>query len=254
MTSRTLRLDVARRRLVTVVTATGRLDLSSYPGFRDDLLKTATDATDGLIVDITGLAIEDPSLASVFSLVAMRISDWPAIPFALVSGDPGHRELLKRRTIDRFVRVCPDIEVAEAGLGHPLRWRAERSFAPIPAASAHARSFVTETFERWGISELADDGRLVVTELVENVLRHTDSAPRARLDLRRDLFTIAVADDDPHPAVMRERLGATEPGMGLRLIAQVATAWGSSQSWKGGKVVWAVLTRRATTAGEDFGK
>jgi hypothetical protein len=51
---------------------------------------------------------------------------------------------------------------------------------------------------------------------------------------------------------MLERLGALEPGLGLRMIAQVARVWGCSRSWSGGKTVWAVLTKRAApTGGHD---
>ncbi len=85
---------------------------------------------------------------------------------------------------------------------------------------------------------------MVATELVENALGHTESTPRLRLELRRGRFTVAVADDDPLPAVLRERLTRTEPGLGLWLVVRVARRWGCARSWSGGKVVWAVLVRR----------
>ncbi len=242
MTGQALRFGFADQASATVVTADGELDLSTYPEFRDGLLKTATDAGDGLIVDITGLAIDDPSLTSVFSLVALRISDWPGIPFAVVAGQSG-RDLLRRMTADRFVAVCPDVERARSTLRRPVRQRVERTFSRDTTTSAHARAFVADMFDQWAIAELTADAWLVVTELVENVLTHTDSVPRLRLDLRRGICRIAVVDDDPHPVAVRERLGPLEPGLGLLVVAQIATTWGCSRSWRGGKVVWAVLSR-----------
>ncbi|MEA5363309.1 ATP-binding protein [Amycolatopsis sp., V23-08] len=232
----------------TVVTVTGTLDLHSYPDLRDGLLKIATDAPDGVIADIEGLRIRDASLASVFSVIAMRISDWPGIPFSLVSRRPEHLELFESRVIDRFVAVHAGVGEAEAARDCPRRRRAVQLLAPTVGASALAREFVSRVCAQWDVPEYEEDGRLVATELVENTIRHTVSAPRLRLELRRGLFTIAVGDDDPHPAVLHERLNPGEAGIGLRLVAQVARVWGCSRSWSGGKVVWAVLTRRGRPA------
>jgi anti-anti-sigma regulatory factor len=228
----------------TVVTVTGTLSLVSAPLLRDGLLKIATDAPDGVIADIRGLTIEDGSLASVFSVIAMRISDWPGIPFALVSPRPEHRELLAARSVDRFVAVHDDVAAAERARDHPSRRRAVRLLAASDAASALARQFVRRVCEQWQVPEYAGDAMLVATEFVENTLRHTASAPRLRLELRRGLLTVSVADDDPRPAVLLERLSASEPGLGLRMVTRIARLWGCSQSWSGGKAVWAVLTRR----------
>ncbi|MFG1646723.1 ATP-binding protein [Amycolatopsis sp. NPDC049252] len=232
----------------TVVTVTGTLDLNSYPDLRDGLLKIATDAPDGVIADIEGLRIGDAGLASVFSVIAMRISDWPGIPFSLVSTRPEHLALFEKRVIDRFVAVHADIGKAERARDHPQRRRAVQLLAPTVDASALAREFVSRVCAQWGVPEYEEDGRLIATELVENTIRHTVSAPRLRLELRRGLFTVAVGDDDPHPAVLHERLDPGEAGIGLRLVAQVARVWGCSRSWAGGKVVWAVLTRRGRPA------
>ncbi|MFJ1759000.1 ATP-binding protein [Amycolatopsis sp. NPDC088138] len=232
----------------TVVTVTGTLDLTSYPDLRDGLLKIATDAPDGVIADIEDLLIDDGTLASVFSVIAMRISDWPGIPFSLVSTRPEHLALFESRVIDRFVAVHADIGQAELARDRPQRRRAVQLLAPTVGASSLAREFVSRVCAVWGVPEYEEDGRLVATELVENTIRHTVSAPRLRLELRRGLFTVAVGDDDPHPAVLHERLNPGEAGIGLRLVAQVARVWGCSRSWAGGKVVWAVLTRHGRPA------
>lgn len=233
----------------TTALVTGVLDLESYPELRDGLLKLAAEAPDGLIADIDGLAIRDPALVTVFSLVAMRIGDWPGIPFTVVTGRPEHWAMFSDRTVDKFVPLHDDLDTAEHRLFPPPRRRAAQLLARSANSSALARDFVRRICAEWSVPEMTDDALLVATELVENAIRHTGSPPRLRLELRRGMLSIAVTDDDPRPAVLLERLGALEPGLGLRMVAQVAKVWGCSPSWSGGKVVWAVLTRRAAPSG-----
>ncbi|RSD09355.1 ATP-binding protein [Amycolatopsis eburnea] len=249
MTGSVVNLAVDRIEEATLVTVSGELDTGSYPVLRDGLLKIATDAPEGLVADIRALRIHDPALASVFPLIAMRIGDWPGIPFTLVAAEPGHRALLNRHVVDRYLPVRDDLTGAVAALDHPVRRRSERTFPRTEGSSALVREFVTGRLAQWGVPELAEDARFVATELVENVLKHTVSEPRLRLDLRRGVCTVAVADQDARPAVLLERLSPFEPGMGLKLVAQLARTWGCSRSWAGGKVVWAVLVRRPRTSG-----
>ncbi|WP_410632218.1 ATP-binding protein [Amycolatopsis sp. cmx-4-83] len=230
MTYSAVHLAVGSHEEATVVTVTGELGPASYPVLRDGLLEIATDAPEGLVVDIRALAIADASLTGVFSLVARRIGDWPGIPFTVVAADA-------------------DLAAAVAAPDHQVRRRSERTFARAAGSSALVRDFVSGELAAWGVPELAEDARFIATELVENVLRHTTSEPRLRLDLRRGVCTVAVGDQDTRPAVLLERLSPFEPGMGLKLVAQLARTWGCSRSWSGGKVVWAVLNDRSRLAG-----
>ncbi|RSM37629.1 ATP-binding protein [Amycolatopsis balhimycina DSM 5908] len=240
-----VRLVPEFRTTSTVVTVTGVLTLATYPRLRDGVLKFATDAPGCLIADIRGLDVTDAKLLSVFSAIATRISDWPGVSFALVSDRAGHRAGLKEQAVDRFVAVHPGVATAEAARDRVPRRRAVRQLAPSVAASRAARRFVGEVCAEWAVPGYAADAKLIATELVENAVQHTESSPLLRLELRRGVFSVAVSDDDPRPAVLRERLGALEPGLGLRLVAQTARIWGCSRSWGGGKVVWAVLARHA---------
>lgn len=233
----------------TTALVTGALNLGSYPDLRDGLLKIATEAPDGLIADIDGLDVDDASLVTVFSLVATRIGDWPGIPFTVVTGRAEHRAMFAARTIGRFVPVHEDRETAEQLLSRPRRRRAAQLLARSANSSALARAFVRRVCDEWDATDFVDDALLVATELVENAVLHTGSPPRLRLELRRGILSVAVSDDSPHPAVLLERLSSLEPGLGLRMIAQVAKVWGCSRSWSGGKTVWAVLTGRAAPPG-----
>ncbi|OXM61205.1 anti-anti-sigma factor [Amycolatopsis vastitatis] len=251
-------MELTQRSRSTVLTLTGILDLRSHPTVRDGLLKAATVAPDGLIADVSGLGFAGDAQLSVFALVAMRLGDWPGIPFALVTRRPDQAALLRRSPVARYARVHRDAAEAEREFGDPVRRRAVREFPRADTTAALARRFVTEVCQAWAIPELVDDARIVVTEFVENTLRYTRSHPEVRIDLRRGICTIAVSDDDPRPAELRERQTATGPGLGLMLVARLARVWGCSGSWGGGKVVWATLrvsqdVRGITTAGSGEG-
>ncbi|MET8853100.1 ATP-binding protein [Amycolatopsis sp. NPDC004625] len=221
----------------------GVLDRTTYRQLRDRLLEFAVDAEDGVLVDIERLDLRDHALTRVFALVALRIADWPAVPFALVTGRPEQRAVLAARAVDRRVPVYADVGAAEAALTRPARRRAGRVLDRSTGASARARAFVRGTCAEWMVPELAEDAELVATEFVENTLRHTDSEPRLRLELRRGKLAVEVADTSSRAAVLREGLDLASVGLGLRMVTKVAKTWGCSRRRSGGKTVWAVLAR-----------
>jgi len=236
-----VRMELIRRPRSTVLSLGGALDLRSHSTVRDGLLKAATEAPDGLIADVTELDFTGDAQLSVFALVAMRLGDWPGIPFALVTRRPDQEAVLGHSPVARYARVHRDPAEAERRFAEPVRRRVVRGFPRAERTAALARDFVAEMCQAWGVAELAGDALVIVTELVDNTLQHTGSCPEVRIDLRCGICTIAVADDDPRPVELRERQTATEPGLGLKLVAQFARAWGCSGSWSGGKVVWATL-------------
>ncbi|MEV4058358.1 ATP-binding protein [Amycolatopsis sp. NPDC049688] len=221
----------------------GVLDRTTYPQLRDGLLEFATDSEDGVLVDIERLELRDRALLRVFALVALRIGDWPAVPFALVTGRPEQRAVLAAHGVDRRVPVYADVGTAEAALTRPVRRRAGRLLDRSTRASARARAFVRGTCAEWMVPELAEDAELIATEFVENTLRHTDSEPRLRLELRRGKLAVEVSDTSSRAAVLREGLDLVGAGLGLRMVTKVAKTWGCSRTRSGGKTVWAVLAR-----------
>lgn len=234
---------VPRHGAPATASVVGVLDRTTYPQLRDRLLEFATDSEDGVLIDIERLELRDRALTRVFALVALRVGDWPATPFALVTGRPEQRAVLAAGGVDRCVPVYPDVATAEAALTCPARRRAGRLLDRSARTSARARGFVRGICAEWMVPELAEDAELVATELVENTLRHTDSAPWLRLELRRGTLTVEVADENARPAVLREGLDLVAAGLGLRMVTKVAKRWGSSRSGSGGKTVWALLAR-----------
>ncbi|MFJ1759821.1 ATP-binding protein [Amycolatopsis sp. NPDC088138] len=237
-----LTLRLTPRPESALVTVSGDLNLPGYASLRDGLLKIAADTPPGIVANVSGLTMGELAPATVFPLVARRIEEWPGIPLSLVTDRNAHVRLLSRSGIDRFVAVHPDVEAAEHHQATPLRHQADRTLPRTANTVALARSFVRELAARWDVPELIYDGALIAGELADNAVRHTSSVPRMRLDLRRGLLTVAIADDNPNPAVLLDRSDTRSPGLGLHIVAHAAKVWGSSHRWSGGKVVWAVLT------------
>ncbi|MEV6830063.1 ATP-binding protein [Amycolatopsis sp. NPDC051102] len=234
---------VSRQGAPAKAAVVGVLDRTTYPQLRDQLLEFAVDSEDGVLVDIERLELRDRALTRVFALVALRIGDWPAVPFALVTGRPEQRAALAADAVDRCVPVFADFATAEAALTRPARRRAGRLLDRSARTSARARGFVRAVCAEWMVPELAEDAELIATEFVENTLRHTDSEPRLRLELRGAKLTVEVSDDSSRAAVLREGLDLVRAGLGLRMVTKVAKTWGCSRTRSGGKTVWAVLAR-----------
>jgi anti-sigma regulatory factor (Ser/Thr protein kinase) len=92
-------------------------------------------------------------------------------------------------------------------------------------------------------ADLRDQLILALDEMASNALRHGGGQVHAAVRTTPDAFLIevsdAAADAPPSPAVGRD---PSEGGLGLYLIAELATAHG----WyvrDGAKYVWALLPR-----------
>jgi len=91
---------------------------------------------------------------------------------------------------------------------------------------------------------IGDDVELATSELVTNVVVHTDHGGELRAwDPQPDVpMTIEVEDSDdhvPHPPTTPPAVG----GRGLRIVDEVTDAWGVESLDGGGKIVWAEFDR-----------
>src|SRR5262245_11058981 len=105
---------------------------------------------------------------------------------------------------------------------------------PTDRAAAKARWFVAERFTAWGLD--ADDGRLIVSELVTNSLLH-GKGPIVVLvfqDERDGLPVIEVRDSGGGEPVIRPENYAATSGRGLLIVACVAQTWGIRPLPEGG--------------------
>ncbi|MFE3459917.1 ATP-binding protein [Nocardiopsis aegyptia] len=162
----------------------------------------------------------------------------------------------------------PPTRLAEVADDSPGGWWAnalgrlrvgERARTPEGAAQAFpstadsvraAREFVAETVAEWGLPGVAEDLRLVTSELVGNACRHAVPAGadpggvrvlvQVRLLRDRSAVACAVADSSPGAPMKVDAHHFAESGRGLGLVSAFSREWGWNQVPGFGKVVWAV--------------
>lgn len=237
-----LRIDRSERDGAALVRPDGVLNLATYAELRDTLIKCAVEQPRALVVDLGSLWVPTDATLAVFATVWMRVSEWPGIPIVLVVPDPEDRHRLRHRAITRFLPLHASVDEALARLTDPPPCRRRILQLPCDSSSAAvARRFTGETCERWGCVQLRAEAIMVASELVENAVRHARSEPRLGLELRGEMLTVAVYDDDPVPVRLVEPEGGARRHLGLWLVSRLASAWNHAPTWSGGKVVWAAL-------------
>lgn len=230
-----------------VVTLSGRINLFTAPRIQRALLKQLNEQPFGIICDLAGVDALDPVCATIFSTVANHPSSrWPATSFLLCGAQPAVAEVLDRAQVPHFLPLYETVEEAlDQAFARPPYLRDELRLAPTPTAPAAARRFVGEVLQYWRLALPDQDviarAQLLADELVTNAVVHARTAVRLRIMLRGDRLHISVQDGSPRLL----RLVPPDPdgdgGRGLRLVEQVARAWGVHRRPDGGKVVWCIL-------------
>ena len=114
------------------------------------------------------------------------------------------------------------------------------TFPPIPATVAEARTAIDRALGPALPAPVANDLRLIVSELVTNVVRHAALDPEQEMELRVDLAhgRVRVEVSDPGTGFQPQLTPAPDrgSGWGLYILDRLAQRWGAV----GGKpnVVW----------------
>lgn len=229
---------------LAVVTLTGAVSLSAVPRIRDTLMKCIAEQPSAIVVDLSLARLEQTYALNVFSMVARRAALWSGVRLILVSGAAFDGGLsLAARTLGRFVRICPTLPQARAAARRaPVRRLAVMILPPSKASPHTARTYVTDVCTTWGCTTLLDDAVLVANELVCTALDRSAGDLVLRLELRRDLLTVAVTDDCPDPPAAPTLPGGppVDP-LRIRILSELAKACGSSPTRNGDRINWAVL-------------
>jgi hypothetical protein len=107
-----------------------------------------------------------------------------------------------------------------------------------------ARGFVRDELARLGQSELTDTAGLAVTELTTNVILHARTEFTVSVvELPEDGIRISVTDGSTALPTLQPPSPGIALGRGLRLVAQMADAWGvdrlaADEHGGPGKTVW----------------
>lgn len=117
-----------------------------------------------------------------------------------------------------------------------------RRFEPVAQSVGAARRYAVSVLPLGGIERLQDDVRTVVSELATNAVLHARTAFTVSITVDGSRVRVAVTDGSPsQPRVRRPGSGDATTGRGLRMVAELSTAWGVEPDG-GGKTTWCELT------------
>ena len=242
-----MRIDRSMRDGCVVAALTGPINLFTVAWLQRRLLKELAERPYAIVCDLAGVEELDPVCATVFTTVANHpSSNWPATSFVLCRARPAVSEVLARVAAPRFL---PLYDTVEEALDHvadrPPYLRDELLLSPTATAPAAARAYVRDVLDYWRLAlpgqDVIDRAELLADELVTNAVLHAQTPVRLRLKLHGDLLSIGVLDDSPRLLRLVPHDPDAESGRGLRLIDELASAWGVRPHPDGGKVVWCTL-------------
>ncbi|WP_369187239.1 ATP-binding protein [Streptomyces sp. R08] len=125
-------------------------------------------------------------------------------------------------------------------IGHPGY---SETFPASEESAEAARKFVKTALAAWHLEELTDSGVLLVTELVANAIKHTNTRNiRVVVSRPSERFVrIGVVDKARAlPQMVKPGDNLLTSGRGLLLIDALAERWGTDV-YRWGKQVWAEL-------------
>jgi anti-sigma regulatory factor (Ser/Thr protein kinase) len=115
--------------------------------------------------------------------------------------------------------------------------RARLAFVARRESVPTARGFAVCTSTSWGYEAMRDDMALLVTELVTNAVLHGAPPITLRVECDGTRLRVSVTDRNSDPAYVRDAGPEDESGRGMRLVQQLARAWGVIGRLDG-KAVW----------------
>ncbi|GAA1305500.1 STAS domain-containing protein [Saccharothrix xinjiangensis] len=231
-----LSLRAVTRGDVVLLSPVGRLDLSTYVGMRDGLLKHVAEQPHAVVVVLgPDLELGSDPLAAVFAAVWMRCCRWPGVPLMLVATTERHRRMLGRTGLSRFVPCHDRLDAALAVATTPARrHRNEMQLPPDTDAPHLARDFARRTCLKWNLRHAGPRAVLLAGELVEITRAHAGSTLVLRIERFPDQLTVAVRHTGPSPRAAGRRLDLTR-------IRRLSTACGNTPTLDEGRVLWAAI-------------
>ena len=125
-----------------------------------------------------------------------------------------------------------------------------QNFEHTPESVPKARHFAREV-ARGSAPDAADAIELMVSELVTNCIRHTDSGFDLTVALSTEQIRVEVTDRGLGEPGMRSPRPSDPTGRGLRIVDMLSTRWGHEKRAGGGKTVWFTLTLEAESSTAD---
>ncbi|HWS39343.1 MAG TPA: ATP-binding protein [Actinoplanes sp.] len=236
-----IRCEVSGDTTALTATVSGRLRLSDTALLLDQLLKCLAEQPDALLLDLSGLHLNQPLALAVLTVVHRQAACWPGVPVLLCAPPPE-----TRRHLTGSHQRLPLFDSRVAAMAHLHDNRKviptlREEMLPVTGSVRHARDVATDACLRWELPDLVAPASLIANELVANVIDHAHTMMTLRMSVRQRYLGIAVQDGSAEPPVAVATSGPGEPrGRGLLMVGELAHAWGHLPS-NGGKVVWATL-------------
>ena len=111
----------------------------------------------------------------------------------------------------------------------------------LPASAGEARKLLRDALADPIYADQLDDAQLAVTEIVTNVVLHTDSDLVMTLRAEHGRVCVQIRDDSPVMPIERNHDAEATTGRGISLVRQVTSAYGAEALTCGSKIVWFVI-------------
>jgi hypothetical protein len=121
-------------------------------------------------------------------------------------------------------------------------WAHHIDLSAHTTSASRARGFVGQHLIEHDLPHLADDLRLVVTELATNAVRHALTPFTVTLEAFAHIVLLGVQDGSPHAPVVRACVPRDTSGRGMTIVELLSRDWGVTAHAEGGKTIWAAFT------------
>jgi anti-anti-sigma factor len=228
---------------ISVLIAGGDLDGGSAVTLCESIVAAARAEPTAVVVDVTAVRADAPSAWASLIDAHWQVCHRNEVPVVLVCAHRASRDAIARHGLATFMPVFTTEKAARKALGGFAPRTARHVDVELPAdlsSLRESRRLVREWLTVWTRPKLIPVALVVVNVFVENVLEHTPSIPKVRVETDGATATIAVSDRSKSPA---RRLAAPAHGTdvsGLAIVDALSRAWGSTPT-PGGKTVWAVI-------------
>ncbi|SDS16649.1 ATP-binding protein [Actinoplanes derwentensis] len=221
---------------VTVLTVSGTLDRMTEGALGAAVRRSLAGQPDRVLLDFTRLRLGDPAATAVLG------AEFPAVPIVVFGADAETRAALAADPRCAEVRLSAGYreslaEAEKQRTGDVVRVR----LRPVPEACRQVRGLVAQTCAAWQRSDSTATAALIATELVANVVRHARTTMDFTLRLRDGRVILAVRDHSRRMPRTLDPDVTDAGGRGLRLVDDLADAWGVLPVTDG-KVVWSQLS------------
>ncbi|HEY2764918.1 MAG TPA: ATP-binding protein [Pseudonocardiaceae bacterium] len=205
------------------------------------------------VVDLNGFRVSRASCVTVFPAALDQCGGWPRARLVLYRADEAMARALAQQGVSALIPVCRMLSEAEEAIERrPTVVRARIRLPCDDLALDLARRLVRDTCPNWQVDpEFQQITELVVSELVDNAVRHARTAAALTLERGPRGLRVAVRDTAAWAGFAPPGPELRRPGRGLELVVRLTATWGVEMH-PVGKTVWAAITETRQARAEPI--